>query len=533
MADIVTARAAFVRIKFTEGAANKLISNEGLETVSDLVELDLDRCRNIVARVIKPGGADAGVYVSERAMCNLAVASHLCRMWERCQRPYTMATISPGDDMETARRQMIMESKHKNDSAIIQPLSNNDLRDRNFIEYGEEVIKKLNKFRHSSGLPIGHVLRRMLIPRAHLADPAANYMTHDDEACARFRIIKEVHERLPEGELENDKGSRWVRISIECNGDVYDHLSTLWSKTRYWNHVSNTIQRNRDGRATFLAIKRNVCGPTANADLARANRAKAENAYYDGEKKQRNYGSYIAVLRHCFKVQESLADAESGKYHEFNEEEKVDFLRRGLRTPHAQVGLSTVIATPHLRENFEDAQVHIWQMIKQGISMSKLPAPSAPRQVSETKTGGKKPWEKGGGQCDLDGINAGKYDQYLNQFEYKRGRYSDEECRALHPMIRRKRYLASHHPNGARKGGYGGRGGGGRGGQGGRGGGPRKRTVAELQAELNEAKNTIKGQHEELSNMGRAKDGEKGEHSNAGNDAIVPYGHTRHQFKKT
>ena len=49
--------------------------------------------------------------------------------------------------------------------------------------------------------------------------------------------------------------------------------------------------------------------------------------------------------------------------------------------------------------------------------MSKLPASTHPRQVSETKTGGKKPWERGGGQYDLDGINSGKYDQHLHQFE--------------------------------------------------------------------------------------------------------------------
>ena len=103
-------------------------------------------------------------------------------------------------------------------------------------------------------------------------------------------------------------------------------------------------------------------------------------------------------------------------------------------------------------------------------------------------------------------------------------------------MIRRKRYLASHHPNGARKGGYGGRGGGGRGGgrggHGGRGGGPRKRTVAELQAELDEANKTSKGQQDELQRVGRGTENDMGEYSNANNDSIVPYGATRHQFKK-
>ena len=328
-----------------------------------------------------------------------------------------------------------MEEKHKNEPSLIQPLANSDLRDRNFIEYSEEMVKKLNKFRHSSGIPIGHVLRNELKPKAHLADPAANYMTHDDEAFPRCRIVKEVYEMEDADQLEIEKGVKWTRVAIECNGDVYDHLQTLWSKTRYWNHVSNTLQRERDGRGVFLAIRKNVCGPTANSDLARTNRAKADAAYYDGEKRQCNYDTFISTLRKCFKVQEGLASSEPRKCHAFTEEEKVEFLRKGCRHPHAQVGINTVMALKHLREDFEEAQVHVWQSIKQGYNMAKSPAPPMqPRNVSQTQTTGDKkgPWVRPDGNWDLDGINSGKFDKHLHKFHDKKGSYSPQEYATLH-----------------------------------------------------------------------------------------------------
>ena len=141
MADLVAARSAFQRIKFTQEAATKLVDKEFLDSIDELKELDQKRCDRIVSRLIKPGGAGVGLEVSERATTNLAIAAHLCKMWVRCQRAKTMADIDLGDEFETAKRQMIMEEKHVNDMSAFVPVSNKQLNDRNFIEFGEELIK--------------------------------------------------------------------------------------------------------------------------------------------------------------------------------------------------------------------------------------------------------------------------------------------------------------------------------------------------------------------------------------------------------
>ena len=121
--------------------------------------------------------------------------------------------------------------------------------------------------------------------------------------------------------------------------------------------------------------------------------------------------------------------------------------------------------------------------------MEKLPAPRQVHETNSGKRGGKKgggggggpkgrqSWDRADGKWDLDGINGGKYDSHLHLFYYKKGRYTDEEWRKVHPMICQKKYLANHNPDGSfkpfKKGG---------------GGAGTKRTVASLEAELAEVR---------------------------------------------
>ena len=164
MAGAVVAFTFWDRMRFSLDAANQLIDKEGLDTIADLRELDSKKCERIVAKLIKPGGVDPatgdpnhGVEVSDRAQTNLCIAVHRAVMWERCDRPYGLGDISLNDDFDVAKRQLVMEEKHKNDSSLIVPFADNMLKDCNFIEFSEEMVKLVNKFRHPTGIPIGFV----------------------------------------------------------------------------------------------------------------------------------------------------------------------------------------------------------------------------------------------------------------------------------------------------------------------------------------------------------------------------------------
>ena len=387
----VAAHACFVRLYMPAAAGDKLIDDEGLLTVADLSPLTADRVRDIVASIRKPGGTipnpaggdalpNPGIYIPERASHALQVACFLCLMKERCQRPFALANIQINDEFRTAGRQRNMEAKHTNSDVLLAPLTNKDINSRNFLEFTEETIKKLSKFRHSTGILIGHVLRKDLVPEDSADDPSTNYITHDDEAFARVRIIKAAYENETAEELEEDKGLKWDQIALECNGLVFDHLRNMISGTKWWHHVSNDIQRRRDGRGIIVAVGTNTCGPSANTDLERKTRNTAENSYYDGEKRGRNFETYVNGLRRCFKVQEALAKAEPLKFHVYSEEEKVDFLRGGCRTPNTETAISTVMATKELFTNFEKAQQHVGRMIDHNEDTKKLPAAHAPPQ---------------------------------------------------------------------------------------------------------------------------------------------------------
>ena len=232
---------------------------------------------------------------------------------------------------------------------------------------------------------------------------------------------------------------------------------------------------------------------------------------------------FINKLRHCRKVQEGLALMDKDRFRAFTHDEMWTFLRRGLRSPLARAGVASVMATKELREDFEKAQIHIWTLIEQEMEFAKLPAPRSVQEAdsdrrSETPSG--EPWVFASGDVDVAGIRAGKYDQHLGGFTVPPGRVSDAAWKALHPMVRRKKYLATHNADGTRKGGRGG---------GGRGGG-KKRTVAELETELAEANKKIKGLEEGRESLEADADDE--ERSNAGNPALEAHGGTRNRFRK-
>ena len=56
MVDRLRARQAWERLGIPEAGANRLIDEEGLESIEDLAILDLQQARDIVATLKKPGG---------------------------------------------------------------------------------------------------------------------------------------------------------------------------------------------------------------------------------------------------------------------------------------------------------------------------------------------------------------------------------------------------------------------------------------------------------------------------------------------
>ena len=82
-----------------------------------------------------------------------------------------MADINLNDALNVAKRQMVLEAKHTNDSLLYASVSNAQLAKRNFLEFSEEMIKRINRTHHATGVPIGFVLRFLVLPKPHADDP--------------------------------------------------------------------------------------------------------------------------------------------------------------------------------------------------------------------------------------------------------------------------------------------------------------------------------------------------------------------------
>ena len=99
-----------------------------------------------------------------------------------------MADIELNETFDVAKCQMIFEEKHNNNSLLYVSCTDKQLKKRNFLKFAEEKIKLINRTRHATGIPIDFVLRLLLLPRVHADDPDTDYITPNDEACARACI---------------------------------------------------------------------------------------------------------------------------------------------------------------------------------------------------------------------------------------------------------------------------------------------------------------------------------------------------------
>ena len=254
--------------------------------------------------------------------------------------PHTLADIDVNDALEGDRLQLKMEENHSNDTSVFKPYLDKELKDRNFLELREEVVKKISKIRHPSGVPIGVPLRTLLIPKPHRDDAEANYLIHDEEVIARMQLIRT--DFVDNEDLDSNKARTWTTLAIDVNGRCFDYLSLLFSTTRYWNHVGKQILARRDGRGAINCITINICGDDAQEEQYRANRETWSKLVYTGETQRRGFLKYVEENRECIRIQEGLHLTNKEKYPLFREEEKVNNLTRGYLSRHASAGVASI-----------------------------------------------------------------------------------------------------------------------------------------------------------------------------------------------
>ena len=300
-------RAIYRALGASNLVATYLLNEEGLDSCEELSELVDEGCIQLCKTIRNPGGNAPGHIVSNRVQMRLTQAAQYCRMQMRVSRPLVPANIRPGVVLQTAQLQLEQEDKHRNDDALFFPLENKSVKDHMFQTQTDKWVEQLDNRRNSQKVPVSYVLRPNLLVVPHADDPVNNYTTHLKECVARMQIIQAGCEGEPLADLEKDKATNWTTQANVDNGDAYDMHEKSFMSTRYWIHVTKTIQVRRDGRAALAAMKEGVLGPDAQDARSRKNKVGMEKTYYYGEKVHSNWGTYVLKRTEIHNVQETLA----------------------------------------------------------------------------------------------------------------------------------------------------------------------------------------------------------------------------------
>lgn len=144
-----------------------------------------------------------------------------------------------------------------------------------------------------------------------------------------------------------------------------------------------------DGRSSWLTLLNHFEGDTQWDQVKDAAYAAIANAKYYGEKKHFSFETYATIHQEAYEDLEQYGET-------IFEDKRVWDLLQGIRDPTVKAPRESVLATPHLRNNFTNAVTHL------ATSLQLILSVQDPRNISVTNTSG------GGGGSNCGGRGTGR-----------------------------------------------------------------------------------------------------------------------------
>ena len=204
MAELAAFRQALVRIGFTQDAATYITTEQGIDSLIQLRNLDDDECTNLCKVTRRPGGTVAnpdagddgqpdfipnpGFQVSLRAENNLKLTAYYLRYMQRVSRPAVAANITQ-DVLHELRDLKSLEEQHTD----VDPP---ELSSKDWPKNMDALNEYLRGCLGVTKIPLAYVIRDDLDVPAAANDAPGNYPTKQDEGSARCRTFRSIHEAV-------------------------------------------------------------------------------------------------------------------------------------------------------------------------------------------------------------------------------------------------------------------------------------------------------------------------------------------------
>jgi len=172
MAGTVAMRSMFERIGFTSAAAPLLTDEQGIESLTKILNMKDTNIENLCKVLRRPGGQndsdnpDPGVKVSARAEENLKLAAFYSRHQERVSRQLDIASITLASIRKFIKQRDLERVKF---TGVREPPTASV---KDWPRTMEGIEEYLQQFRGTTGVPLSYVIRRVIQPAPDIDDPS-------------------------------------------------------------------------------------------------------------------------------------------------------------------------------------------------------------------------------------------------------------------------------------------------------------------------------------------------------------------------
>ena len=237
----VASKAMYKAIGFSDDAATELTDTEVVDSIPKLSHITSTHTSTICKAIRSPGGAGAGVHVTEGAEHNLVIAAAFALNASRVSRTIECAEIrldlSYLFDLHEGQQQLEGQWVNKAWADAFRPLS------ENYLKKGWKVLRE-DFHDHTKNVRgavtkalIAYLMRNRLVPLPADDDDEDEYADFYQQLIARHPIIQAFHSAVAEETIEKS-GPRKNRPQVNGDNTVLFHLSkSVFGKTSWWTHA--------------------------------------------------------------------------------------------------------------------------------------------------------------------------------------------------------------------------------------------------------------------------------------------------------
>ena len=405
-------RQMLVRLRFTNQAAAEIVDNEGIDEMSEFETLTETQIESICKIVRRPGGAAAGILISAVAEENFKLGVFYVKHLRRCTRTVAYAGVTLAN-VRSIRQLRDYEKEHEDPTEL--PVIDH----KDWPKTMENLTEYLHGFRGTTGVPLSYIMRTNETPPGTGTDPTfgaagSKYNSIEEEMVARAPI------------RDGTAANNYVASFLQDRSRGWDLLFGVFKEDPAYTFMK-THKRARDGRGAAESLVAHYLGPNNVSNMANKAEKRLETLTYTGEKRRWNFEKYTRAHKEEHNILKGLIQH---GYAGIDPRSEVRHLNNGIKTNTLDVPKSQIMASPTLRENFDDAV----SVYKDYIDQLDLNASQDKRNISAVRTGGKSVNFAGESGKEVE-------DRYYTTKEYKA--LSQEQRMAL----KRKREARGHQPN--------------------------------------------------------------------------------------